>query len=164
MQREGYLHNISKEIFICTNDGGVRDKLKPCLTRFTMIAGNAEGILSRVAIDPGVGIRRSVRVLRRRRRDIRRPAAAAAAATSGLQARSGVLVGRTCLLLAVHPMRPRLHPEPLRGAQGRDLRLARARLRVRDAQVAVGGRRGGLHRQVLAAPRDERTGFLGGNR
>lgn len=128
-----------------------------------MIAGNAEGILSRVAIDPGVGIRRSVRILRRRRRDIRRPAAAAAAAaTSGLQARPGVLVGRTCLLLAVHPMRPRLHPEPVRGAQGRDLRLARARLRVRDAQV--GGRRGGLHRQVLAAPRDERTGHLGGSR
>lgn len=129
-----------------------------------MIAGNAEGILSRVAIDPGVDIRRTVRVHRRRRRDIRRPAAAAAATASGLQAWPGVLVGRTRLLLAVHPMRPRLYPEPVRGRQGRDLRLARARLRVRDAQMAVGGRRGGLHRQVLAAPRNERTGFLSGSR
>lgn len=100
-----------------------------------MIAGNAEGILSRVAIDPGVGIRRPVRVLRRRRsRDIRRPAApataaaaataAVAAATSGLQARPGVLVRRTRLMLAMHPMRPRVHLEPVRDSQGRDMRPA----------------------------------------
>lgn len=94
-----------------------------------MIAGNAEGILSRVAVDPGVGIRRPVRVLR-----IRRPAATAAAAaaaaaavaaaTSGLRARPGVLVRRTRVMLAVHPMRPRVHLEPVRDSQGRDMRPA----------------------------------------
>lgn len=140
----------------------IKNKLEPCLTHSMMIAGNAEGILSRVAIDPGVGIRRPVRVLRRRRRDIRHPAAAAAAATSGLQVRPGVLVGRTCLLLAVHSMRS-VDPEPLRGTQGHNLRFARARLHVRDTQVAIGAWQC-LHRQALATPRDEKTGFLGGNR
>lgn len=56
-------------------------------SRVMMIAGNAEGILSRVAVDPGIGIRRPVRVLRRRRsRDIRRPAAAAAATAAAAAA------------------------------------------------------------------------------
>lgn len=93
-----------------------------------MIAGDAERILSGVAVDPGVGIRRPVR-----RRDIRR----------GLQARLGVLVHGSRLLLAVHSMRPRIHAKPVRGAQGRDLRPAvgaGARLVLLVDQEEAGGR------------------------
>lgn len=75
------------------------------------IVGDAEGILSRVVIDPGVGIRRLVRVCRR---DIRH-------AASDLQARLRVLVHGSRLLLAMYAMRPRVHIKPVRGAQGRDM-------------------------------------------
>lgn len=97
------------------------------------VAGDAEGILSGVAVDPSAGIRRLMRV---RWRDIRR-------AASGLQARLGVLVHGSRLLLAVHPMCPRVHAEPVRGAQGRDLRPAvgaGARLVLLVDQEEAGGR------------------------
>jgi len=114
--------------------------------------GDAEGILSRAAVDPGVGIRRPVRILRHRWHGIERPAAAATAAataataaaataTSGLQTRPGILVCRSRRLLAMHPMRPGIHPEPVRGAQGCDLRPALgagARLVFPDVEKETG--------------------------
>jgi len=119
-------------------------------SRMSMIAGNAERIVSRVAVDPGVDIRR-------RSRDIRRSAATAAvaaaaaatvaAATSGLQARPRVLVHRTRLMLAVYPMLSRVHFEPVRDSQGCDMRPAvgaRARLVlsvVDDQEEALASRR-----------------------